>query len=245
MDRSSTIVLRALGWAPDGVPAKKEGTCAYCGQPIHVGDLHVRFSAGPAFMDDLSLADRGSGMTCGYCVPLLSRDGLMASGYGVFSERGGVTPFRKWADIAAALREPPEPPFVAVYATANNQHMAWRAPVNLSRDLFYIRVGLRDLKIRRPMLLDAVGQCQKIGEFMRVPPTPKSLSHPFVVLSSDLKDGQHTRLRYRGPKEDDPSLEDAMAALPDAFSALFNLTLGESWGLRFLLSPGAGTSSDD
>ena len=233
---SSMVVTRALGWEPDGVPSKYSGRCAWCGLSIREGDLSVPFSAGPSFMDDLTLASRGSGMTCGYCARLLSAEGLRASGYGMF-HAGGVLPFRKWADIARAIQNPPEPPFVALYATANNQHMGWRAPVNLSRDLFYVRVGLRDLKIRRNELLKTVESCNRLGEAMGVKPTAKSLSHPFAFLSSDLKDAGHGRLR--NPKEN--GFAALSANLPVDAERIFGLTLGETWALRFLLSPNAGT----
>lgn len=240
---SSVIVARAWGKTPDGVPAPHAGRCAFCGLEIAEGDPYVPFEAGSYFMDDLTLAARGSGMTCGHCVHLLSAQGLRDSGHGIFSETDGALPFRKWADIARALREPPRPPFVAVYATANNQHMAWRAPINFSRDLFYVRVGLRDLKIRRPVLLAAVDACMRVGEFMGIPATAKSLSHPFIHLSNDLKDHAHSLLRRKGPNDTSPTLEEAAQALPRELELIGGLTLGETWALRFLLSPNAGSEN--
>lgn len=160
---SSVVILQALGQDPDGVPAKEEGACALCGLRINPGEFCAPLALGPAFMDDLSLAARGSQIVCGHCGPLLTAKGLMTTGYGAFSPAGHA-PFRKWADIARLLTDPPEPPFVMTYATSNNQHMAWRSPVNLSRDLFYVRVGLRDLKIRRKVLLAAVDTCRILGE---------------------------------------------------------------------------------
>ena len=234
---SSVLVAQALGFRQDGVRSKRAGLCAYCGLSIQEGDLCIPFSAGQAFMDDLSLAAKGSGLTCGYCATLLTVDGLRMSGYGMFY-KGGVIPFRKWKDIAEGIRNPPEPPFVAVYATANNQHMAWRAPVNLSRDLFYVRVGLRDLKIRRQKLLEAVEGCQRLADIMGIPATQKSVAHPFASLSTNLKDAHHGQIRRN-------HFHEAAIALPDDAERLFDLTLGETWALRFLLSPNAGTKEDE
>ena len=243
---SSEIVATALGIAPDGTPAKVEGRCGYCGAKISPGDMCIPFSAGAAFMDDLSLAARGSAWTCGYCAVLLGVDGLRASGYGMFSLDDGALPFRKWGDIAQALENPAAPPFVAVYATANNQHMAWRAPVSLSRDIFYVRVGLRDLRIRRPFTLRAVEAAVKIGEFMGVAPTKSSLPRPYAMLSSDLKDHGHGQLRASATSKGKGRvlLDEAREALPEEFSYLDNLTLGETWAMRFLLSPNAGQKAE-
>ncbi len=243
---SSAIVVAALGLEPDGTTATHNADCAYCGAKIKPGDVCIPFVAGSAFMDDTSLAARGSGWTCGNCAVLLSAEGLRTSGYGMFSLEDGVTPFRKWGDIAKALENPAKPPFVAIYATANNQHMAWRAPVSLSRDLFYVRVGLRDLRFRRPFALRAVEAAVKIGEFMGVAPTKSSLPHPFAMLSSDLKDHGHGQLRASATSKGKGKvlLTEAREALPEEFYYLDNLTLGETWGMRFLLSPNAGQSAE-
>jgi CRISPR type IV-associated protein Csf1 len=213
---------------------------------IAPGDMCIPFSAGAGFMDDLSLAARGSSWTCGYCAVLLGVEGLRASGYGMFSLEDGALPFRKWGDIAKALENPATPPFVAVYATANNQHMAWRAPVNLSRDVFYVRIGLRDLRIRRPFTLRAVEAAVKIGEFMGVAPTKSSLPHPYATLSSDLKDHGHGHLRVSATSKGRGKvlLAEAREALPEEFSYLDGLTLGETWAMRFLLSPNAGQKAE-
>ena len=233
---SSQIIAQALGIATTGRPSTEPCTCAYCGAQIGIGDLRAPFKAtGAAFTDDTSLACRGSAWACGHCDSLLGAEALRTTGVGVFSP-AGVRPFRKWVDVAAALTTPPEPPFVMVYATRNNQHMAWRAPVNLSRDLFYVRVGLTDLRIRRAMLARAVEACATIAGVMGIEATAKSLPHPFAALSPDLKEA-HTDLRRRGDKF---TIQEAAEQEPDAFRLLQTLSLGETWALRFVLTPGAG-----
>lgn len=247
---SSMVVAKALGLEPDGVPAKISGNCAYCGAEIEPGDMVVPFTASPAFMDDLSLAVRGSDMTCGYCVHHLSADGLRQTGYGVFSVTDGVKPFRKWLDVRAALLEPPATPFVMVFATANNQHMAWRAPVNYSRDLFYVRVGLRDLKIRRAKLIEAVSVCErmaaKIYADREINTAKKTLPNPFIGLSSDLKDSGHADLSRAMPYANSKNqhLADDAEYMAD-LKYIMRLTLGETWALRFVLTPNAGQQADE
>jgi CRISPR type IV-associated protein Csf1 len=233
------VVATALGMKPDGVPSKKETACAFCGSEIHIGDLCVPFSVGGAFMDARSFAAPGSETTCGYCIQVLSAEGLRLTGHGLFSLDNGFALFRKWKDIAAGLENPPAGTFVAVRATANNQHMAWRAPVNMSRDLFYVRVGLRDLKIRRPILLKAVEVSVKLGEAAGILPSKKSLSHPFAILDPDLKDVSHGRLRTTNGIDKTP-ITIWYDKYPEEIKFIHSLTLGETWGLRFLLSPNAG-----
>lgn len=240
---SSVVIANALHIAPDGVPAKTAGCCALCGLEIEVGDLYSPLRLGDAFMDDVSMAARGSQLMCGYCPPLMTAETLRATGYGAFNAVSGLHPFRKWVDVADRLTNPPETPFVMVYATANNQHMAWRAPVNLSRDMFYVRVGLRDLKIRRQILIDAVEHCRIFGEALypatdNAPAsTRKTLPNPFLQLTPDLKDGDHGKLNPRVFTEEIAAAIDGYA---ERLAAIMSLTAGEVWALRFILTPGAG-----
>lgn len=251
--RSSEVIAKALGYAPEGAVAKVSGVCALCGAPIPAGALYSKLMLGPAFMDDLSLAARGSGVMCGWCSPLMTAAGLMSSGFGAFGA-DGAKPFRKWVDVAAALLNPPEPPFVMVYATANNQHMAWRAPVNLSRHVYFVRVGLRDLRVRRGKVLEAVDVCARLAAKVekaaaeaaaasgkklveKKGPARKTLPNPYVSLTPDLKDPAHGQIMprfFQAPLSED---SDVLADL--AF--LRALTLGETWALRFVLTPAAGS----
>lgn len=243
---SSVVVARALGIAPLGEPSQEYGRCAFCGLEINPGDrvVDLKKNIFKSFMDDLSMAARGSQVLCGYCAYLKSAAGLKAAGggYGVFSP-SGQQPFCKWAEVAEAVTHPPEPPFVMVYTTALSQHMVWRAPVNYSRDLFYVRVGLKDLKIRRQRLLEAVGHCRVLGEALYPPQPPKpgkkaaparkTLPHPFLELAPDLKDTRHGVFNPRIFAEE-------FSDLSEPLRAVMSLTAGEVWALRFVLTPGAG-----
>lgn len=238
---SSAIVVSGIGMKPQGVPAKEEGVCAMCGVHIAVGHISAPAQFSQSFTDDLSLAARGSPCICGDCATLTTVDALRASGFGVFT-RTEALPFRKWGDIAAAVLNPPAPPFVMCYATANSQHMGWRSVVNLSRESFYVRVGLRDLLIRAEVLRKAVAACELLGNLPGVKPKStavrKTLPNPFTLLSSDLKEPGHGRLHpglfsEAAQKEWTPAHDEALRLVR-------NLTLGETWALRFVLTPGAG-----
>lgn len=241
---SSVVICKALDIAPDGVPAKETGVCALCGLDIAKGDLSAPLALGDGFMDDISMAGRGSKVICGHCAPLMTADALRKTGYGAFNTTSGAHPFRKWADVAAMLTNPPETPFVMTYATANNQHMAWRAPVNLSRDLFYVRVGLRDLKIRGQVLADAVEQCRVLGEALYADKKAssdasirKTLPHPFIEMAPDLKSASHGMLN---PKVYSNGMRNSVEGFVEHLTAVMSLTAGEVWALRFILTPGAG-----
>ena len=244
---SSAIVARALGLKPDGVASKEAGHCAYCGQGIEIGDPVTPFQPGLAFMDTATLAVRGSTLVCGNCTQLLGAEALRNSGYGVFHS-GGVMPFQKWAHVAYALNNPPEPPFVAVYATANNQHMAWRAPVTFSRDLIYVRVGLRDLKIRKPYLDAAVQSAVYLGSEMitagllKPGVDSKTLPNPFIALSANLKMEKRNPVAHvTGVFRPKLFSEDFWKPQYESHvNTLKGMTTGELWALRFIMTPNAG-----
>ena len=248
---SSEIMLRALGREQMGVPSTNDGRCALCGKPISVGDSASPLSMTSAFVDDLFMAARGSNMVCGFCAPFLTADGLRESGYGAYSLTEGFIPFRKWGEIAAVLLSPPTPPFVLVRATANNQHMAWRAPVNYNSDVYYVRIGLRDLKIRLSKLHQAVEDSVALGEAinayfaaknpaLKSAPAKKTLPNPFVSMDPDIKSVEHGAIHH--------AAYIVAAQYPDMkerLHRLFGITTGESWALRFILTPGAGQVSEN
>lgn len=236
---SSLIICNALGIKPDGIEAENACVCGFCGLALEPGQLVATMRYGAKFTDHSSLAAPSSKIMCGWCAVLMSPESIRETGYGAFGA-DGTKPFRKWADIAHILMDPPEPPFVLVRATANNQHMAWRAPVNLSKDLYFVRVGLRDLRIRRPMLPRIIEACRFIAISAEIRQGPKSHPHPFVMIDEDLKDGSHGGIHPKARKLRDDTKDPAVL---QAFDLLNKMTLGESWSLRFILS-NYGTAAD-
>ena len=102
--------------------------------------------------------------------------------------------------------------------------------------------GLRDLLIRAEVLRKAVAACELLGNLPGVKPKStavrKTLPNPFTLLSSDLKEPGHGRLHpgllsEAAQKEWTPVHDEALRLVR-------NLTLGETWALRFVLTPGAG-----
>lgn len=245
----STIVRKALGMEELGSPVQQETECCMCGRHLRIGDLAFRAAFSSGFTDDIDLAKRGTPnpMTCGDCMPLTTIEGLRNSGFGAFNLEG-AKPFRKWVDVATALLNPPAPPFVLCYSTAKSQHMAWRSPVNYSTEMFYVRVGLRDLLVRRKRLIDAPAICARMATAIygeqsdKKRAATKTLPHPFKSLSPDLKDLEHGRLNPRvyalEMKTEPPYPE-----FHEDLNWLRSLTPGETWALRFTLTPGAGQGS--
>lgn len=157
----SDIALAGGGLSAVGSPWNEDAVCACCGKPIAAGDLAVPSPFGPTFTDDLSLAAR-SGLVCGACAVLLRADALKLFQKAVVT-RDGVFPLAKDVHRAWLFLTPPEPPFVAVVSTTRQQHLIWRTPVTVSKDLLIVRLGQRVMRIRRPVLLEAMDWCEQAG----------------------------------------------------------------------------------
>jgi len=259
----SQIVVEALGWLPDGVPSKAHCTCVCCGVHISPGDLWAPISFKRGFVDTSSFAAPGSIDMCGWCAVVTGVEGLQRSARGIFSA-AGVTPFGVWLAMKAALLDPPEPPFVALYATKNNQHMAWRAPISFNRDLFYVRLGEDSLLIRRPILLEALEASSRLrvalDEYfqkkktssgsksspagdalkLRAKSARRVVPHVFLRLSSDIKDADHGVINPALYKLD--GIRDGK--MGDDIRLLETLTLGELWALTFVTYLGSSEETD-
>ena len=235
---SSMLITKALGLEPVGVKAKEAGHCAYCGTEIAIGDLCNPFKPSPSFMDRAQLAAPNSLVSCGHCPQVITTDALFKTSAGVFTEKG-MFPFGKWADIGRALENPPDEPFVMCYATAQSQHMGWRAPVNFSKDLYYVRVGLRNLRIRRHVLLEAKEVAMRIAQVYEFEPSKTMLSHPFAGFDTKLKEGKCGELKINEAVSlKDEKYHEKMEKLHKTKNDrlfLQNLTIGEKWGVGFLL----------
>lgn len=247
----SDIAIAGAGLRPAGVTWNVATRCACCGKPIAPGDLASPTSFGPSFTDDLSLAAH-SGVLCGACEPLMRVD-VMRFFARVVVTREAVFPIGTDIHRAWFLLTPPEPPFVAVVATTQLQHLVWRTPVTVSRDLLVVRLGQQLLRIRRQVMLDALGWCQEVMEAYEahlqagaapdsqsgakkakagrgrpaktVVPKAAAARHPFMSLDRNMDDPRHGVIR--------PEIA-AMPAARAALDRLTHLTPGEMWALATL-----------
>jgi CRISPR type IV-associated protein Csf1 len=84
---------------------------------------------------------------------------------------------------SAALLSPPEPPFLFVLGTMSKpqfQHLIWRTPFSLSKDLFTVRLGGSLMQIRPRLVHEAVAASQQLLEAYRAIDKRFKGSVPFV-----------------------------------------------------------------
>ena len=236
---SSDIAVSGAGLKPDGVPWVAAPTrCACCGKPVLTGDLAVRDKdrMGKQFTDGPSLAARGSGAVCGSCCALMNAVPLMAL-QNVVVTRDAAYPIRRDAHRAWFLLTPPKPPYVAVVNDTKQSHLIWRTPPTLDNDLVIVRLGARLMRIRRPVLMQAVADCQltadaynELAGTLNGSRRIEGLRHAFLSLSRDMDNPLQGILR--------PLLAMSEAAksgpAAEAIRRLQSLSPGELWALATL-----------
>lgn len=155
----SHMVRRAAGVAPSSnMEAPFDTVCALCGAHISAGDPCMPRGSttvdGVGFHDRPAMADRNAPYLCEDCPPLMGVAFLQPS---VLVTGGVIYKLSADKEIASFLLSPPaNEPFIVTFANAKQQHLFWRAPVNLSPKRFSIQFGVGTLDIRHGLLMDAV-----------------------------------------------------------------------------------------
>lgn len=240
----SEMAVRAFGIAPQpkkqGI-AEQDTCCAMCGRQVRKGEVcDAEFVNQGTFMDDLDLAVRGSQTICQWC-GTVKRAAAMPALKGTVVCKEGVLPIRSDAHRSWFLLTPPEPPFVALIGITQNQHLVWRTPVTLSRQLITVRVGEDLLTIRQGRLQESVAACRRAGEISAEMLTRqaqkhnkkakpiKPFPHPFMSLDRDGKNVNHGVFR---PTAVELGLKNA--ELQSLLDFLACSTKGELWALATL-----------
>lgn len=192
----SSIAAEALGLTPHGVAwiGPEPMLCALERRPLLEGEPCVPFKPGANFMDDAIIAR--SSIVSGAAALFLAKSVMMKTQRAVFCTQGA---FSLATDAARGwfFLSPPEPPYVAVIADSMLQHLVWRAPVNLSRELIQFRHGAKIHSIRRTRLIQFL-------DALRAHDGPA-----FVILDREGKHPSHGILRRDCPPDLAQLLSDA------------------------------------
>lgn len=197
----SAIYRDAAGLTPSGADVVPEDThCVMCAGSIAAGALahkvtHKSFD--DAFNNKLDLKAMTGTHICGDCDVLWTKDWMQRYSKS-FACNEGVFSLAKNEDLCALVLNPPQPPFVAIFSTKQQQHMIWRTPVSYSRDYFFVRVDGDVVTIRRPLVLSALKAYHKAEEVMAtVKPEGRAtfLKPPAALFSRELASSKMGQLR--------------------------------------------------
>lgn len=233
---ASEIAAQALNLSPRGTLHAGEDTCcAMCERAISVGDLSAKLRPSQSFTDWPSLSP--SKHLCGWCDVTTEQINMRPLQRAVITGEG-VYPLNTDDSRAWLLLTPPKPPYVVVISNRSvlgTFHLHWRTPVTLDNNLILVRTDDQLLRIRRPVLVQAMADSQELATLMHQARAEKKsrkalntgARHPFLALDRSLSDPRHGRL-----------LEDAVAAgahRPELLARLSQLSQGELWALATLM----------
>lgn len=221
---ASQLFRRAAGIEPQGVPAPKDCKCAMCGAALQAGEpvnALNKDTFGESFNNKLDIHEEGD-VLCGDCAALWQRDFLMKYSK-TYATRDGVFKLASNEDIQAFILTPPEPPFVAVYNTRQQQHMIWRTPLCLNTEVLIVRLDDEILHIRRALVLEAVPAWQRTLAKMKELGFKGMPAYPERTLASRSTGSVRSDVAKRISEESETGARD--------IATLKSLRVGEWWAM--------------
>lgn len=233
---------------PVASKAESDTHCAACGVDLPAGSTTAWMKFGRGFTDWQYLANQtvhGEAQVCPHCASLFSSTFLQkvqaTASAAVYSPEGAWV-MTKDSERVKFLSDPPKAPFVAYIATTMGQHVAWRAPVTMDRDLIRIAIARDVIAINRPLLLRAIEVCKRVmeaigqdvqaedadataGKRRGRPKAAEMPKHPFEFLDRSMEDPRHGRIKdyYRERMQ--------KLGMKAEIEFLDGLGEGELWGL--------------
>lgn len=148
------FACESLGLTPLGEPSEKPFVCRFtgylhdAGTPVLPGKVSSSFMDAPELSREGTETVRDEGLMSGYVSALMSKPVMAKIFNSLITSKGGFK-IAKAVHRKHFLLNLPEPPFlVACGASMNVQHVVWRTPVALSKEVFPIRVGQRIWTVR-------------------------------------------------------------------------------------------------
>jgi CRISPR type IV-associated protein Csf1 len=231
----SEIAVRAAGLGPAGMhAADHDGICAMCGTPYRKGEPVEPFAMGETFTDYSALRHPSGTHLCQWCPKSLGREFSQTYLRTVIC-REGIFPASSNENRAYWLLNPPEGPWLFLQGDQKIQHVVFRAPVNLGKEVYQIRMGDMVATVRRSKLVEGMAAAKELADFAtaiarRRTKRPQPYKTPFVSVSRDFTSVLHGCLRHE--------LHEEALVNPDVqrlIETVESLTPGELWGLTAVM----------
>lgn len=207
--------------------------CAMCAAPLPAGTAAnpiTKHTFDSAFNNRPDLRATTGRYVCGHCQALWTKDWMQKYSK-TFATTDNVYKFASNDQQAAFLLNPPQPPFCAIFSTKQQQHMIWRTPLSLSREMYTVRVDGDLLLIRQPILMEGLRAYRHAESVMANTPlasTGRKLKPPAALFSRELARHNMGTLR-----------DDVMALLKQTgdewvIDTLHAMSMAEWWALNVI-----------
>ncbi|MGE4341415.1 MAG: type IV CRISPR-associated protein Csf1 [Pigmentiphaga sp.] len=223
--------------------ADHDGRCVMCGGHYAVGDPCEAWKPTASFTDFADLQNPWGTHVCGACLAVNARGKDFMQDYTKSIVcKGGVFGFFSNDAVAHWLVNPPEPPYLAFISTQKLGHIAWKAPVNLSRERMVVRYNDKTLVIRRAHLLESIEAAKALSEAKIADEIAKAAEKKGKKIGRPTAFRAPVRLEREMENPESGALApwvDEIAAgdpaLMRAAHTLRSATVGEIWGLTHIL----------
>mgnify|MGYP001401841917 CR=1 FL=1 len=242
---SPTIFIKDLCNLPDVTleTAEEDCNCGVCGVHIKKGDPADPMELPDTFTNNRDLADFSAPYRCHGCAAVMT-DQRFQQKYSahIFCE-DGMFPANKKIHRGYWLMNPPKPPYLFILGVTKSQHVAWRAPINVSEDIILIRHGDDVLKIRKKQLHQAVNVTHELRVTAEKMAIERGDPKKKIKDTQTLKPFTYSDLKGQRVNQSEPQrwLMELIKESEDAAKLaepLFTLTPHECWALDFCLTTG-------
>ena len=215
---------------PAAIASDVDEICSLTGETVPAGvEGLVPWKAGPRFRDQYDIVDRTSSYVAQHTAAILERPYMQKYSKSVISSDGWFK-FATTHDVAWFLLNPPTPPFVMICSLAKMEHLLWRTPLSLSRELFFVRLGQRLLRVRHRSLLavhEAQQQCVEAINAWCKEQQLTPIKAPFLPIGRELKIATSGMLHPRVYEAAAAGVREAQ----DYRNRFRRLSSGELWAL--------------
>ena len=215
---------------PPGVASDIDQVCALSGVEVPAGTENlVPWKPKDSFRDQFFMADRRSRYVTQETSAILTRPFMQRYANSVISTDGWFK-FASTNDVAWHLLNPPTPPFVMIFGVTQMQHLLWRAPLSLSRELFFVRLGPRLIRVRHSRVLAALNlaeACLNPVNVFAAEQGKSPIRAPFMPIIRELNTDTIGEVNPR-------VIEAAAANVPEAWPFIEHfksLSVGDLWAL--------------
>lgn len=235
---NTKLICNSLNIKPQGSGVVDSAChCGVCGSAIIAGDVVDEMVFPASFTNQKDLVDELAEFRCGYCTSVMTNPEFVRKYSTMVFTKDGAYPIGKKINRAWFLINPPKPPFLMCVQSSKSQHITWRTPVSLSKDVFFVQLGDITLTIRHKVLMDALVVTKKIRDKYCELELSRSLKKKSKAVDRnklrplgypDMK-GQSLRigqLQYWVKK----MIEEGDLT-PDEIQPLYELNWGEAWAL--------------
>lgn len=235
----SELIIKGAGLAnalPEGVEAEFAGHCGICGKPHAKGDMVDYLVLSKSFTVENAMHDPHSPYRCLHCAAIMDeKEFLFRWGSAVVTENA-LYPCLKRVHRGHWFLNPPEPPFAFYLQVSKSQHVAWRSPVNYSKDVVFFRLGEDVHKVRTQKVADGLEATKALIEAHKALYAKKAIKRKPMRTALSFCDMKAQRV---GQSEIYLWVNEVVELMPDMqmhVKQLLSLTSSEAYALDFVLT---------